>query len=150
MANPRDSVAPPSPTEATNPVKLHEKFKAITDWISGLSIGGASVYDTEWQPIELASGFVVSAAQPAWAREGRVLHLRGGIAPSSGSFPSSGVKVGTLGFAPPAQHIGGGWGPWSVNGKVVLSPDGSLSVYGPADGSLTYIRLDGIVWKLTI
>lgn len=150
MANPRDSVAPPSPTEASNPVKMHEKFKAITDWIAGLSIGGASVYDTGWQNIALKSGFNPSGATPAWAREGRALHLRGGISPSGGSFPAAGIEVGTLAYSPPAQHVALVSGPGTVTGKAILNPDGVLTIFGPADGSLTTVRLDGVVWKLTV
>lgn len=150
MANPRDSVAPPSPTEASNPVKMHEKFKAITDWIAGLSIGGASVYDTGWQAVALNSGFTPYGSTPSWAREGRVLHLRGSVAPSTGGFPAAGVRVGTTSFTPPTQHVGVCTGPGVTSGKVVWEPDGSITIFGPADGSLTYARMDGIAWKLTI
>lgn len=150
MANPRDSVAPPSPTEASNPVKMHEKFKAITDWIAGLSIGGASVYDTGWVPAALDNGFRTYGATVSWVREGRRLELRGGIEPVSGAFPAGGVKVGSIGFAPPIQHTGIGAGPGVAVGKVILDPDGTLTIFGPPDGSLTYIRLDGISWRLTV
>lgn len=150
MPNTKDSISPMSPTEASNPVKMHQWFRNITDWIASMSLPGASVYDTGWQNIALNSGFNQSGASPAWAREGKTLHLRGGIAPASGGFPIAGVRVGTLSYAPPSQHVGTCSGPGVTSGKVVLDPDGSITVFGPSDGSLTYARLDGIVWKLTV
>jgi len=138
-----------SPLVKNGQPRLVGWFQEISSvFLASLSPAGADVYDTGWKNITLNSGFVTSSYTPVWAREGKHLELRGGIAPSSGGFPTSGVDVGTVGFTPPYELLGTVSGPGEITGKVRITAAGRMTIWGPASGGLTYARLDGLSWKI--
>lgn len=58
---------------------------------SGQLVAFAGPIDTGWIGLTLASGYVAASRATQYRRIGNAVRLRGGIRPTSGNFPTSGV-----------------------------------------------------------
>src|SRR5690606_34052755 len=106
MSTPQNSVAPVVRTTSspllsggkTSSIQLSEE---VSGWVKDLSPSGASVYDTGWEAITVASGFTagVGAAAPQVRRIGREVKFMGVI---TGPLTTTAATIGTVpaGFRP--------------------------------------------------
>lgn len=154
MSTPTTSAAPQSPTGSSllRPISsITEWWGYIRTWILGLSPAGSTVYETGWEAIEIASGHELSRESPLVKRIGKVIYVRGGIKPVSGSFINTAwVKVGTMpaAFAPSywqrsqsAITVGGNSG---FTGTAQVTVSGEILVRIPAGVTVENVELKGI------
>lgn len=96
MSTPTTSTGPTPPSGTSNPVPLRGWFKAIIDWIVGLSPAGATVYDTGWTPVTVVAG--VTVVSPVEVRRvGRVIYWRGEV---SAAWTTANTPVVAAGGVP--------------------------------------------------
>lgn len=86
MSTPTTSTGPTPPSGTSNPVTMRGWFKAIIDWIVGLSPAGATKYDSGWVAVPTAAGW--GAASPVQARRiGRTVWWQGIVQAGSANPP---------------------------------------------------------------
>ena len=90
MATPYNSTQPDAPTgsSAINGILgLPDAMAQIADWIGGLVPSGATVYDTQNVPVEMASGYTTPYLMVR--RIGRTVFLRGQFNRTAGGLPAT-------------------------------------------------------------
>lgn len=140
MSTPLTAPKPDMPTGSSNPVSWKSWFIKIGDWINGLSPSGATVYDTGWVAITLASGvsgFIRSR------RVGVMIEIDVNV---TGTFPV-GVTTIALAGAVPISHRpanqGNRRGPGALNGNpgmlYIVGSTGLLGVINQTGSSRTSV-----------
>ena len=145
MSTPFTSPAPDSPSGSSNPVSLKSWFTKITDWIVSLSPAGASVYDSGWQTVPLASGI---SGQLRYRRVGMQVEVQCNVTSAAG-FPQGATQINATPLpaevCPSGNRRGGAGLSGSTTGATGVSATGAVFVIhqsgatrAAADGACIY------------